>query len=263
MVKNMPKRLVASDLRFNRMDAHNYEKGAGKRLASYPLLDEGIMGRKIGHFCYAREVVAHPPDPKRFPDSGGIFKKNEDIVDPETGTMVPLEFVRERDIYRPNIGLFIDPEDLDTHKKTGDIVVIPKSIIVLGNDETPFIQKGDEWVRGKPDEETRIPLAVSDETWNDLSDEEKRWFYRVPQQGVRFLVRLGNDLLGCYGRQGVGADGRPHVVHGVAFEEDAREAGTSASPSKLGISQEGGKLVVEGTPEQLEAALRALKRIAE
>jgi hypothetical protein len=249
----MAKQLVASDLRFNRMDAHKHEKKTGKRLAPHPLLDEGVMGRKISYVSYAREFTAYPV-------SKGVFKENEDIVDPVTGTRVPLEFVRERDIYRPNIGLFIDPEHLDTHKETGDIVVIPKSIVVLGNDETPFIQKGGEWVKGKPDKGTMIPLKVSEELWNKLSDDEIRWFYRVSQQGVRPLVRSGDDLY-CYDRLGVDADDRPHNVHGVAFEEDAREAGTAASTGKLGISQEAGKLVVEGTPEQLEAVLKMLREI--
>ena len=244
----MAKRLVTSDLRFNRMDAQQYAKENGKTLAAHPLLDEGVMSRAVKYVVYAREFTAYPA-------SGKVFKKNKDIVDPETKSRIPLEFVKDLDIFRPGIGLVADPKDLDTHKKTGGIVVLPESIIVLDN----FIQKGDEWVKGKPDEKTMVPLAVSEGLWNSLSDDEKRYFYRVSQQGVRPLVRVYYSL-GYDGRQVVNAVGRPHVVHGVAFEEDAREAGTA--PSKhLSFSREGGKLIVEGTPEQLDAAVALLGKL--
>jgi|GEM_PF-7119492 len=211
----MAKRLVTSDLRFNRMDAHKYAKKNGKTLASHRLLDEGIMNGTVGYLVQAREFTAYPA-------SGKVFRKNGDIVDPETGTRLPWGTVKDLDIFRPGIGLFVDPEGLDTHKKTGGIVLLPASITVLDN----FIQIGDEWVRGKPDEKTRVPLTVSEELWNSLSDEERRWFHRVSQQGVKPLVRNDNDFvdLSSYDGQYVGAYDRLNCGRGVAFEEDAREA---------------------------------------
>ena len=250
----MAKRLVTSDLRFNRRDAQNYAKENGKTLASHRLLDEGIMNRTVRYVVQAREFTAYPA-------SGKVFKKNEDIVDPKTKDRLPWESVKDLDIFRPGVGLFVDPKDFDTHKKTGGIVLLPASIIVLDD----FIQIGNKWVRGKPDEKTMVPLTVSEELWNSLSDEERRWFYRVSQQGVRPLVRY-DDVFYDYDWRYVNAYGRPHFVHGVAFEEDAREAGTAQSdePSKqLRFSKEGGKLVVEGTPEQLDAAIALLGKLKE
>jgi hypothetical protein len=236
MVGNMAKQLVASDLKLTCVDAHKHAKRHGKTLASLPLLDEGIAKRtfeKATHYecnwCTVREILAYPA-------SGEVFKKNGDIVDPVTGTRVPLSDLMRlldgRDIYKPGIGLFIDPEGLNTHRKTGRTVVIPKSVIVLGNEKNPFIQESKEWVMGKPDEQTRIPLAGSLEELQRIilsRSREERWLSRDSQQRVSFLAYAG-FILGYGSRHGVyAAPAPPFSEYGVAFEEVA-----AARPAAIG-----------------------------
>ena len=184
------------------MDAHRYAPTNGKTLASHALLDEGVMRGKVRHATYAREWLVYPME-------YGKFKKGRDIVDSEIGSRIPWSAVKGLDICRPNIGLLVDPKDLDVFKKTGGIVVLPESVILLEN----FIQKSGN---GKADEATKIPLAVPKELWYKLSDGEKRWLHRVAGQGVRPLVR---DHHLVYGSRGVGADLPPLYVRRMAFEE--------------------------------------------
>ncbi len=206
----MAKRLITSELQLNRIDAQRHVKRNGLKLASHLLLDEGITSCKVRAITYAREFVAYPA-------SGKTFKRNQDVVDPESKTRIPWEFIKDVAIFRPGLGLFVDPEDLDVCRKTGDIVLIPRSIRVLEN----FIQTNvNIWVEGSADQKTMVPLAASGKFLRGLRSEDKRWFYRVPQQGVRLLVRAGDNIRSFYGgRRFVDARGMPHDVRAVTFEE--------------------------------------------
>lgn len=221
----MAKQLVIPFACFNRMDAHNYAKSLLKRLASHRLLDEGIMAGKITCICYAREFIAYPASKGRFPRNEDVFDSASNIIVPITGLARALNEDMD-EVYEEGRGLLIDPGDLDTCRKTGSMVVIPESVAILGNSENPFIQEGNRWVKGRLDTESRIPLAVSEEEWNGLPDEEKRFFYRVSQQGIRPIVRDSRNF-GCGDRRNVAGNALPNVVFGVVFEEEVRTSGIS------------------------------------
>lgn len=115
------------------------------------------------------------------------------MVDSEAKTVLPAKYLTDADVingdaFAKGIGLFIDPKDLEESK--GKILIHHASIKVLSG----FIQRADEWVGGKADAETRIPLTIPSELFEKLSSDEKKWLYRVAGQGVRPLVR-GSDAL--------------------------------------------------------------------
>lgn len=194
------------------MGAQQCAKEHGKKLVSHRLLDESIMGGKIKNSTFAREFLAHPA-------LGLAFRKNgEDITDPRTGNRLPWSEIKDLDIFRPGIGIFVDPEDFDTLQKDAGIVLIPKSITLLGDDNNPFIQDGGKWIRGNPHKETMIPLAVSNEIWDTLLPKGRRWFRRDAEQGIRALVRGG--FVDYVNGRGTSADILPHMVYSIAFEDD-------------------------------------------
>lgn len=246
----MAKQPARSTLKCGRLQAEGESKRRSLKLASHRLLDEAIMGGKIRYVCMAREILAYPV-------SHGVFQRERDIVDKITRTRVPLsdlERVLGADIdkiYEKGIGLFIDPEGFDTYGG-GFPVVIPKSVIILGNEETPFIQEANAYVAGKPDKKTGIPLMVPRKMRGALTSGEKRFFIRCAWESVRTLLRYGDHNSGQ--RREVNAIERLSTISGVAFEENGRE-------KEMTVSWKNRKLVVEGSMEQLEAAVRALERV--
>ncbi|MDD5337476.1 MAG: hypothetical protein PHS02_03245 [Candidatus ainarchaeum sp.] len=230
----MRKTLITTGLRFNRMDAQRYANASGKTLASYALVDEGAMKGIIHCMTHAREWVAHPA-------KDGTFEKYKDIVDPETGSRVPWSAVKELDICRPGIGLLLDPKDLDIHKETGGIVVLPESVVILKNyihTDGRYIWRG----FGKVDETTKIPFEVPEKLWNKLPEALKRWFVGIAGIGVRSIARDGyvghSNVFICRaynGKLDVHADCHPDDVLAVAFEEPAARkasAQKAGAPSK-------------------------------
>jgi hypothetical protein len=133
--------------------------------------------RKI-YPAWAREILA-------YPEEGGTFVKGRDVVDSQTGWTIFAEYLRNprfvtEDVFRPGIGLFIDPADvLSGGSRT---LVIPATITVLHG----FIQKNQGW--GRVDEATRVPLEYvpGGKPWNM---EERRMLERICGVGVRPIVR--------------------------------------------------------------------------
>ncbi len=151
--------------------------------------------------AWAREILA-------YPEEDGVFVQGKDIVDSKTGWTLPASYIPPNAIGEKGIGLFIDPGMI--HEESRNIIINPKTIIVLHG----LLQDG---TVGKVDERTRIPLQTEVLLLGQLSDEEKRSFYRISGVGVRPLARGGNNDLG--GKRYILANLRPSEALGVGGVE--------------------------------------------
>jgi hypothetical protein len=246
-------------------DAFQYAKSIGKRLPAYPILHQAIMGERTpdslqGKLVCSRHLLA-------YPKSHGVFPREQDIVDAETGMHIPLSYATKwGDIYQPKIGLLIDPADLEMGRD-GRIAVIPQSITILGGEETPFIQQpaigSDRNPEGKLHKETKVPLLVPHDSVEKPAQGEMLPFCRRFEQSIRPLARYA-----------VGLDARVRAYaylsilqkYDVFFEEDVRPGKTAANPEKIKVRREPTKdgdsrLVIEGGDRQIDAILGAIAKM--
>ncbi len=142
----------------------------------------------------------------------------------------------------------------DIQKDGKDIVIAVSDTRLVVVPEFPF---EDGWYM--PHAETGIPNGKKVD-----SSTEARYLYRRDSSYVGLPVRDDDDY-DYNSRQGVDAGYRPSNSLGVAVEvPEGAAAKIEGSPSKqLSISKESGRLIVEGTPEQLEAAFKVLNRLKE
>ena len=240
-------KIVPLGQRAGYLEARKLVSERGMRLPSNAMHDEYLLkpdrwaGEQIAYpACqvWAREILVHP-------EKDGKFKKGKDVVDSETGWVLPGNYLAdprfiEADAFRKGVGLFIDPEDfIEDNSKT---VVVPASIALLH----PFIQIGGGM--GKVEEITRVPLDLV-----PRDEQEKRWLYRKAGVSVRPLIR-GCDGCGDW-RRNVASISCPGTHLGVIGE--ATEGSTLLSMTK----NSEGELVVRGTPEQIDAAVRLLHQL--
>lgn len=131
---------------------------------------------------WGNEIVVYPCT--YFDDR---FEKGKDVVRYSRRSKIssewvlPASYIPEEAIGMEKTGLFIDPEEVK--EENNRVVVHPKSIVVL----YPFIMK--EKSGGKIDEATGIPLEVSEEEWESLPEEKKRWLWRSQHGGITPIVR--------------------------------------------------------------------------
>jgi hypothetical protein len=119
----------------SRMQVGRYAKQNGKRLVAHSTLNEGIMrtnGRISGNFgslpICAAEIIAYVPP-------GESFKNGLDIVDAKDGTRIPWQFLQNSDVLGQGKTLIILPKDFEKYNGTGEVVVIPEFITVIGSSE--------------------------------------------------------------------------------------------------------------------------------
>lgn len=170
-----------------------------------------IIAENPGYYgAWAREVYV-------YPEKNGAFQKGRDVVDAfkdengrqwvYPGSLIPVEAFEMR-----TPSLFVDPgADLKSIEVNDKRVVIagPISVTVVN----PSIQISGQV--GKVDESTRIPLYVDEALRNNLTEEKKRWLWRIDGAGVRPLARVFYD--DRYGRRLVYAVNRPDDWLGVGW----------------------------------------------
>jgi hypothetical protein len=151
------------------------------------------LNRKKYYGAWVREINV-------YPEKDGRFKKGMDVVDAVAdskgriwklpGSAIPKEAF---EVEKPS--LFVDP-GIESERiritETEVVIADPVSVTLI----TPSIQVNAQV--GKVDEATRMPLYVDDALREQLTDEEKRWLYRIDGTGVRPLVR---DYLAVYGNR--------------------------------------------------------------
>jgi len=169
--------------------------------------DDWKQLKGTGYYAaWAREVLV-------YPGQNGMFEKGHDVVDASKDDkgrewVFPASQIPEVAIGQSKVGLFVDPQNIEVNDKRVVILAESKSVVVL----TPFIQNNGEV--GKVHEATRVPLYVDEALRDQLTEQEKRWLYRINGAGVRPLARyldVGYD----YGRS-VGANDGPDSWFGVA-----------------------------------------------
>ena len=201
--------------------ARNIAEKDGGRLVSHSNLDVYRMGGKPGVF-WARELQV----------SGVPFVKGKSIKDNHTGIMLRSGDIRKahersrNGIYGradgSNILLFVDAKGFSERK--GFQVIEEPAIIVVENPippvqfESPIVEYR-YW--GKADEATKIALKVSDEDFERLKIDEKRW--NNFRKGIWPLSRVANVSFGYYGYWcDVGGDISPSASLGVLIEGKAK-----------------------------------------
>jgi hypothetical protein len=200
--------------------------------------------------AWAREVLV-------YPKKDGEFKKGRDVVDAfkdDKGRewIFPAHSIPEVAIGRKGIGLFVDPQEIEVKDKKAVVLARPESIVVLEN----FIQNNGEI--GKVNEATRIPLSVEKSESQDLTDDQRRWLWRVNGAGVRPLVRgyVFEDALDDI--RIVHADGYHAGEFGVGWastnlEQDKPSQAVAQAPNWLSA--------LRGEAEAAEPVLSALHNI--
>lgn len=158
-------------------------KDMGGRPISSALDDKALVGPdalapniKIYH-RWNDEIVSHP-------EKGGKFQRGKDIIDSQTRWLLLASDVSRlapEAFDEPGLYLYIKPTQVIVDK--GRTIVQPETIKVVRN----VVQTSGEG--GKADEETRLPLQVAKEVWDALSDDDKRWLYRIQGVAVRPMVR--------------------------------------------------------------------------
>lgn len=135
--------------------------------------------------AWARELLI-------YPKINGEFKKGQDVIDEFRDNkyrewIFPASNIPELAIGRKEVGLFVNPQNIEIKDKRVIILAESESVIIL----TPFIQKygGATAFAGKVDEETRIPLNTNKEEWENLKDDQIRYLYRNKGAGVRPIER--------------------------------------------------------------------------
>jgi len=196
--------------------------------------------------AWAREVLV-------YPKKNGEFKKGQDVVDEfkdDKGRewVLPASSIPEVAIGRKGVGLFIDPQNIEVNDKRVVVLAEPKSLVIL---ET-FIQNSGEV--GKVHEATRIPLFVEKDERQYLTDDQKRWLWRIDGAGVRPLVRGCDDVFGD-GR-GVGALRRHDDGFGVGWVSLSSE---QAKPSQAVAQAPNWLITLRKTADLTESSVDRLE----
>ncbi len=189
--------------------------------------------------AWALEILA-------YPEKNGAFAKGKDIIDSETGWVIPARYVPGEAVGKKGTGLLVVPGEIE---EDGRVVIHPAEVPAIVR---PFIQESG--YGGAVDEATRLPLFVPKESLKMFPDNDRRWLHRIDGSGVRPLSRV---LYG-YGHDGFG--GR----HVYASYDPALELGVAGESPSVGapkMREEAGRLIVEGTPEQIAAAARLLEQL--
>ncbi len=229
--------------------AVNAEYGTNLRLISHRALNHLLT--KTDNRREIREVFPCPAGEGLTYEKPGT-KLGDQIVFAEEGEP---RVILSTGKYKGEKGIALVVPELtadDIQKDGKDIVIaVPDTRLVIVQN----FPSEDGWYM--PHEETGIPNG----TLVGYS-EEARFLRRRNSSYVGLPVR-GDYNYDDDGRQYVVADYGPSNSRGVAVEVPEGDAAKIEGLRQLSISQEGGKLVVEGTPQQLEVALNVLNALKE
>jgi hypothetical protein len=198
--------IVPTGQRLGYVEAFNLVRDKGGLPSN--VLHDDILVRSEGwkqlqgyYPAWAREVLV-------YPEKNGVFKRGQDIIDGQW--VFPASFIPELAIGQEKVGLFVDLQNVEASENRVVILAEPKSVIVLA----PFIQNSGEL--GKVDEATRVPLYVEKDERQFLTEDQKRWLWRIDGQAVRPLVR-GWVAVSFDNRRIVYADFRPYDSFGMGL----------------------------------------------
>lgn len=202
-----PKLIVPLGSETGYLNARRLAAGKGMKLPSNVLHDDYLV--RTDHWIEVRNIYpAWASEILVYPERNGSFRKGRDVVDSETGWIVPASYIPREAAGRKGVGLLLVPGDIE---EKGKVVIHPAETPVI---LTSFIQENCGC--GRVDEATGVPLAVPEKTLAQLPTVEKRWLYRIAGTGVRPVSRDGNYVFDH--RQYVGCICKPDSDLGVAVE---------------------------------------------
>ncbi len=228
--------------------ATNAEYGTNFRLISHRALNHLLT--KTSNWKEVREVFPCVAGEGLAYEKSGTKLGNQIVFAEEGEPRVIISTGKYKG--EKGIALVVPELTADDIQRDGkDIVIaVPEARLVV----VPDFPSEDGW--HMPHAETGIPNGKE-----VGHSDEARYLWRRDSSYVGLPVRNGN-----YGdRQYVVAGYGPSNGLGVAVEVPEGDAAKIEGPSskQLSISKESGRLIVEGTPEQLEAALKVLNRLKE
>ncbi|MFP3949500.1 MAG: hypothetical protein ACLFUZ_00190 [Candidatus Micrarchaeia archaeon] len=228
--------------------AANAEYGTNLRLISHKVLNHLLT--KTDNWREIREVFPCPAGEGLAYEKAGTKLGNQIVFAEEGEPRVVISTGKYKG--EKGIALVVPELTADDIQKDGkDIVIaVPDTRLVV----VPEFPSEDEWYM--PHEETGIPSGKKVEY-----SSEARHLWRRGSSYVGLPVRY--DFYYYDNRQDVFAGVLPHDVLGVAVEVPAGDAAKIEGPRQLSVSQDGERLIVEGTPEQLEAAPKVLNQLKE
>lgn len=246
------------------LEASRIAAKRGMRLPSNVLHDEYLNktgeweGVKDIYPAFAREILV-------YPRIGRKFAKGRDVIDSVEDCMgrrwrLPASYVKNAHMHNEvygirDVSLFIEPFGIE--EKSWKVTVHPATITIMYNVAAlnSMIGRMNE-VTGLPEKTAPgrpIPAAL------------RRRLIRNEGAGVRPIIR---GIFGYY------ADARRDIVAGDGFSifcRDGREempyarfrgygvAGVTEDKVRFSITKKSNRLIVEGTPEMLDIALRRLE----
>ncbi len=242
-------RLIPINAKAGYLEARRLADERGHKLPSNVLHDDYLVRsdgwkkldrRYYASLAWAREILV-------YPEKGGIFTEGKDIVDSETGWVLPASYVPKGAVGRTGVGLFIDPQDVK--EENSKIIVHPAGRIAV---LCPFIQERGEG--GRVDEATRVPLMLE-----SGSEVEERWLWRIDGVGVRPIIRsrnYGTCYFLSYG-ENINAFTKPGDSFGVALE--AVFPARDEEKTETSVQKENGVFLSGITREKLDALINDAK----
>ncbi|MDE1861089.1 MAG: hypothetical protein KGH72_05250 [Candidatus Micrarchaeota archaeon] len=189
------KRIVAMDDRLGYLGARELVRDRGG-LPSNVLLDDMLVNPwsfsplPSGYFpARAREFLVYPARDGAF--KRGLSRKGRDLVDARRDAegrewVFPGSSIPKEALGRRNVGLFVDPQEIEVVQDRVVVIANPDSVIVIEHFiQSPAKSGLRDGVTRVPADELSGPMSYQDE----LSPDPRGVLYRSTGAGVRPIVR--------------------------------------------------------------------------
>ncbi|MCI0504355.1 hypothetical protein L0Y65_06650 [Candidatus Micrarchaeota archaeon] len=246
------------------IEARRMAAQRGMKLPSNVLHDEYLVRSgdweqvKEIYPAWARELLVYPRIGRKFTNGRDVIDSEEDHQGRRW--VLPAEYLRKAhergEVYGiADAGLLLEPGDFE--EKNWRVIVHPSIITILHN-VVGLVSMG-----GKMNEITGLPERM--QPGQRIPPGMKRRLFRNEGAGVRPIIR------GVFGRY---TDVRHNIIAGDGWPmlyEDQRDdihnprfkgfgvSGVATEKVQFAVLRKGNRLIIEGTPDMLEAALRELQ----
>ncbi|HSB47221.1 MAG TPA: hypothetical protein VLD37_04340 [Candidatus Bilamarchaeum sp.] len=198
----MRERIVSLGVKADYVNARKLAAFRGLKLASNVLHDrflssDGWEGLKEAYPAWAGEILV-------YPEKNGSFTNGKDVVDSETGWVLPGSFVPSEAASLPGTGLLVTPAGLEENGNAmGSVIIHAGHVRVLRG----LLQESGFSCAMEP--ASGIPLLGLPPS------DERRSFWRIPGAGVRPIMRSCRKSWCLDGSKEIHADIDPLDVLGV------------------------------------------------
>ncbi len=251
LVKGSPGVPMEEALR--RADEANAVIASNKRLSKALVGSNESLGIIDASPCWSGTMTA-------YDKSGHKLGKTIEYADSGTGIRYVFP-VPEEHQGKKNVLLVAEHQDFTLEADGKTMVVEAREVGIVS--EFPTASK--KWYNG----DAKYDLPTGKKVGG--SNESARYLWRT-DKWVGLVARGGNGYGGNNGARGIYLDGAPADAFGVAveaaFNSDAPgefvatgPISSKEAPKQLTVREENGRLIVEGSPEQIAAAARLIEQL--